>query len=211
MALATTTLSAACAQGDKEIQVASATSVAAGRLVLVDQEVMQVVSSYVSGLTVGVIRGQDGTAQVAHASGASVTHGLGSDFASPAAGTVASYAPAAKAVPKTSYSAAGAIALPVAGTFLTIAELNGTGALAMTLANPTRDLDGCLLYVGGNGKAAHTITYTAGLGNGGAGLDVMTFDTNALCGVAFIALGGFWLPFPSPLSGTLTGVDVAVA
>ena len=81
----------------------------------------------------------------------------------------------------------------------------------MTLANPSTAQDGDLLIVVGNGKAAHTITYTAGLGNGGSGLDVLTFDTNALCSTAFIACGGYWVPFPSPLSGTLTGCDVAVA
>src|SRR5438094_6161812 len=64
MALATTTLSSACAQGDVSIVVASATSVAAGRLIVIDQEEMQVAQSYSSGTTVPVLRGRDGSAQV---------------------------------------------------------------------------------------------------------------------------------------------------
>ncbi|PYQ83519.1 MAG: hypothetical protein DMG02_33580, partial [Acidobacteria bacterium] len=87
MALATTTLSSACAQGDVSIVVASATSVAAGRLIVIDQEEMQVAQSYSSGTTVPVLRGRDGSAQVAHKATANVTHGLASDFASPAAQT----------------------------------------------------------------------------------------------------------------------------
>jgi len=80
MALATTTLSVAVALTDTSIVVASATSVAAGRLVLVDQEMMKVMQSYVSGTTVPVQRGIDGSATVAHKITANVTHGAATDF-----------------------------------------------------------------------------------------------------------------------------------
>src|SRR3954470_20566078 len=83
MALATTTLSSAVAQIDKSIVVASATSLSAGRLILIDQEMMQVAQDYVSGTTVNVLRGREGSAQVAHKVTAAVNHGFASDFANP--------------------------------------------------------------------------------------------------------------------------------
>jgi hypothetical protein len=212
MALTTTTLTAAVAVTDREIKVSSATGFVAGYLVKVNQEIMRIVQTYVvavSGTTIPVIRGIEGSATAAHPSGSSATAGIATDFAASVPQAHVWY-PTARHRTVTSYNAAGAITLPIPGNDA-VAVLNGTGALAMTLANPTADMDGDVLTVIGNGKAAHTITYTAGLGNGGGGLDVLTFDTNALCCASVMACGGFWVPFPSPLSGTLTGVDVAVA
>lgn len=211
MALATTTLSSAVTAGDTSMVVASATGIVAGALARIDNELVKVAGWYVSGTTVPILRGQDGTVTAAHAASANVTHGNASDFANPSPGSadVVTY-PSRPGRDLTSYSAAGAIALPTPGRDA-VAVLNGTGALAMTVANPTKDMDGSILIIIGNGKAAHTVTYTAGLGNGGSGLDVLTFDTNAQCCVALIAANAIWLPFPSPLSGTLTGCDVAVA
>lgn len=210
MALATTTLSSAVSITDNTIVVASATSVQAGRIVRVDGEFMKVVQSYVSGTTVGVLRGQDGTVTAAHAASANVTHGLASDFANPPAGVQASVTnPPSVAYTTTSYSAAGAIAFGAAQW--TTAILNGTGALAMTLANPTKDQDGIILAILGNGKAAHTVTYTAGLGNAGSSYDVGTFDGSGQCSMLLIAANAIWVPLPSPLSGTLTSIDVAIA
>lgn len=210
MALATTTLSSAVSVTDNTIVVASATSVAAGRIVRVDGEFMKVFQTYVSGTTVGVLRGQDGTVTAAHAASANVTHGLASDFANPPAGVQASVTnPPSVAYTTTSYSAAGAIAFGAAQW--TTAILNGTGALAMTLANPTKDQDGIILAIVGNGKAAHTVTYTAGLGNAGSSYDVGTFDGSGQCSMLLIAANAIWVPLPSPLSGTLTSIDVAIA
>ena len=110
----------------------------------------------------------------------------------------------------TSYSATGAIALPLPGADA-VAILNGTSALAMTLANPTKDMDGCVLYVVGNGKAAHTITYTAGLGNAGSGLDVGTFASGAQLCQSFIAANEIWCSLPSIFGGTQTNNTVTWA
>ena len=60
MAFATTTLSSAVGTSDISIVVASATSFAAGRLLIVDQELMQVTQAYSSGTTIPVLRGRDG-------------------------------------------------------------------------------------------------------------------------------------------------------
>jgi hypothetical protein len=212
MALAKTTLASACAAGDYQIVVASATSVAAGRVIRIDNEIMKVRSDYSSGVTVSVVRGLNGSAVVAHPVTANVVHGLASDFsASGAPGDDSGVLyPARRVRQLASYSAAGAITLPTPGNDM-VAIINGTNALAMTIANPGKDQDGDMLIVVGNGKAAHTITYTAGLGDGGSGLDVGTFDTGAQCAEQFIAANEIWVPLPSPRAGTLTGCDISYA
>jgi hypothetical protein len=188
MALATTTLSSAVGLNDTFIVVASATSVAGGRYVRVDGEFMQVAKSYVTGTTVPVLRGVDGTATATHKASANVVHGLVTDFANPPAGLeLGQIDPITPAIPIFSYSAAGAIT-PVQGFHI----INGTGALAMTLANPTADQDGQLMWIGSNGKAAHTVTYAAGYGNVGATADVMTFNATQQQAYLAIALNGFW-------------------
>lgn len=209
MALTTTTASVAIAAADNSITVASATGFSADKIVLVNGEFMQVMKSYASGTSIPVLRGLNGTSRLAHAITSNVTVGSGSDFADGAPANINPY-PSVRRREVRSYNAAGAITLPTPGNDM-VAIINGTTARAVTLADPTKDMDGDLLTIIGNGKAAHTVTYTAGLGNGGSGLDVMTFDTGAQCCVAFMAANGIWVPFPSPLSGTLTGCDVAVA
>jgi|TARA_R110000787_G_scaffold66267_2_gene148913 hypothetical protein len=208
MALVTTTLSSAVAVTDTEIVVASATSVAGGRLVLVDGEFMQVLQSYTSGLTVGVTRGQNGTATATHVASANVVHGDATDFTVPSPGT-ANLKPGLIAFTTTSYSAAGAVAFGAAQW--TTALINGTAALAMTIAHPDASQDGIYLNIVANGKAAHTVTYTGGLGDAGTGYDVGTFDGSGQCSMLLVAANSIWVPCPSPFSGTLTAIDVAIA
>jgi len=208
MALATTTLSSAVAVTDSSIVVASATSVAAGRIVLIDGEFLQVTQDYVSGTTVNVLRGQNGTVTAAHVASANVTHGAAADFTVAAPGT-ANLRPGVIPFTTTSYSAAGAVAFGVAQ--VTVAIINGTSALAMTLADPDSSQDGIILAIVGNGKAAHTVTYTAGLGDAGSGYDVGTFDGSGQCSMLLVAANSTWVPLPSPFSGTLTAIDVAIA
>jgi len=210
MALTTTTLSSAVAVTDNVIVVASATGAAAGTLVRVDQEIMQIAKSYVSGTTIPVTRGQVGTVTAAHASSANATFFLASDESAQAAQTFVQWPVAGQARTLASYSAAGAIGLPAPGSDA-VAVINGTSALAMTLANPTKDMDGSILYIVGNGKAAHTVTYTAGLGNGGATLDVLTFATGGQQCVSVIAANAIWVPLPSVLAGTLTNITVTAS
>ena len=209
MALTTTTISAAVAVNDTSITVTSATGFAAGSSVLIDQELMKVAQSYVSGTTIPVLRGQDGTVTAAHKASANCSVGLASDFANPVATTSITYA-TVRGRTLTSYSAAGAIALPTAGADA-VAVINGTNALAMTLANPTKDMDGSMLWIAGNGKAAHTVTYTAGFGNGGSSYDVFTFASGANNGIALIALNGIWNLQQSLIGGTATAVTATIA
>jgi hypothetical protein len=208
MALTTTTLSSAVVVTDNTIAVTSATGFAAGNMIIVDQEVMKVVQTYVSGTTIGVIRGQNGTVTAAHPTSANITTGLGSDFADASAMTTNTY-PTVKARTIVSYSTSGAIALPAAGSD-TVAVLNGTSTLTMTLALPTKDMDGTMLWIFSNGKGAHTVNVTtAGLGNGGTTMDVGTYNTTEATGCALMALNGFWLLWANGIasSGTqLAGV-----
>lgn len=204
MAFNTTTLSSAVTANDVSIVVASATGVAPGVLGRIDDEIFLVRKDYVSGTTVGVHRGQNGTQTSAHVSGANVTFGLGSDFADAPAQTEVTY-PYRKPRVIRSYSANGAITLPQAGQDM-VAILNGTNALAMTLANPTKDQDGNLLIIVANGKAAHTVTYTAGIGNGGSSMDVGTYNATELTGCILIAINGFWVLIANGIGSSGTQV-----
>lgn len=190
MALATTTISAAVGIQDTSITVASATSMAAGRLIRIDDEFMQVVSSYSSGTAVPVIRGSQGSRQVAHVSGANAVHGLASDFTVPGAQTSLTV-PYVRAVRVVSYSASGAIALPLAGEDQRVI-LNGTSVLTMTLAVPTSDLDGTILTVIANGVAAHTVTAAGGFGANTTNSDVMTFHASQRTAFQCVAANGVW-------------------
>jgi hypothetical protein len=203
MALVTTTLGAAVAVTDNVIVVASATSLTAGRLIRVDGEWMQINQAYTGGTTVGVTRGQQGSVTAAHQSGANVMTALASDLAqAPSQVNEAVLYPGQMSVSTTSYSAAGAIAFGLSQW--TIAIINGTSALAMTIANPTKDQDGCYLHIVANGKAAHTVTYTAGLGNGGASFDVGTFSGSLAMSSLLVAANGFWVSV-GPTTATAIG------
>jgi hypothetical protein len=209
MALTTTTNSSAIAATDQSFVVASATSFSAGKIVKVNGEFMQVLSSYTSGTTIPVRRGLNGTQPQAHGATSNGSVGDGSDFAQAAPQGTMAY-PGIRVREVKAYGAAGAITLPTPGNDA-VAILNGTNALAMTLANPTKDQDGDILIVTGNGKAAHTVTYTAGVGNGGSGYDVFTFATGANNTVAFIAANAIWNPLPSLIAGTATAISATIA
>lgn len=209
MALTTTTLSSAVTVLDKSIVVASATGFAAGNLIIIDQELMQVAKSYVSGTTIPLApRGQGGTKVTAHVSSANVTTGLPSDFAAPGSQASNAYQIAGRVRTLISYSAAGALTLPTPGTDA-VAVLNGTSVLAMTLANPTKDMDGSILTVVANGAAAHTVTYTAGFGGAGGSYDVLTANGTGTCAFQVIACNALWILLGPP-TGTLTNAAWAL-
>lgn len=213
MALARTTLSTAMAVTDSKIIVASATGFAAGYLVRIDGENFEVTKAYVSGsTTVPVTRGQDGTAVTAHVSGAGVVVGVGSDWSNPSAQTVDTFPIAGKARTVISYSAAGAIALPTAGSDA-VAILNGTSVLAMTVAAPTKEMDGSLLYIAANGVAAHTVTFTGGLSGASTSYDVITVNASApvLLG-PYMAVNSLWqMAVAVPMAGTVTNITASIA
>lgn len=192
MAITATTLSGAVVVDQNTISVASATGFAAGNLIRIDDEILEVSSDYISGTSIGVLRGREGTATTAHPTAALVVTGLGSDFVGGAPQTTSPYPIAARARPVKSYSAAGAIDLPTPGSDL-VAVINGTGALAMTLAVPTKDMDGCQLIIASNGKAAHTVTASGGFGANTTNSDVMTFHATQTQAITCVACNGVWV------------------
>lgn len=206
MALNNTTLASALAASDTSIVVASATGFSAGNLIRIDQEMFRIASSYTSGVIVPVIRAQAGTYVQAHPSGALVRQGAASDTEWGGTGpqTVVSYPIAGRVRSVASYSAAGAIAHPEVGTDA-VAFINGTSGLAMTLAAPVSAIDGSLLFIIANGKAAHTVTVdgTNGIGLAGSSYDVATLTASGVTGMVLMAINGAWVLL-SPMTGTLT-------
>lgn len=211
MALATTTLSSACAAGDNSIVVASATSLAAGRLVLIDQEMMQVAQSWVSGTTVPVLRGRDGSVTADHKVTANVTHGLASDFAPPP-GQFATTYPVARPVIIQSLTTSAAFSTPYGNADYRV-MLNGTSVIALTLTSPTKDMDGCRVMIVGNGAAAHTITYTTtGFSGAGGNYDLITTNATAPIAYEFVACNGLWVLLVAvPMAGTVTNVTGTIS
>ena len=202
MALANTTLGAACALTDKQLTVASATSLAAGLFGTVDGEWVQITKGYTVGsTTVPVLRAQEGTAQIAHPTGAQISwYLLPSDFPAESPGTVIPSPLAGRAREVYSVTASAAWT-PKAGNQDELVILNGTSVIALTIVNPTQDQTGKRVTFVGNGKAAHTITYTTtGFGNIGATADVLTFHATMAQGCEMMAVGGFWIQL-----GTVVG------
>jgi hypothetical protein len=203
MALNTTTVTSAVGLTDNSIVVSSATGVAAGTMAIIDAEQMQVAQNYTTGTTIPVLRGRDGTPTATHKASANITFFLASDETTAPQDMVTF--PQVKPRNVQSYSAAGAISLPLSAQDV-VAIINGTSGLAMTLANPTKDLDGSLLYIIANGKAAHTVTYSAGVGNGGSTMDVGTFNTTEQTGCVLMAANGFWVLIANGIGSSGTQV-----
>ncbi len=174
MSLVRTTLTSAVLESDSKIAVTSASGFVVGYQVRIGDETMQVAKAYNgSSLIVPVLRGQAGTLAKAHANGSGVTAGTSADWAQTTPPqTSAPFMIAGRARIITEYAADGAIALPPMGADA-IAVLNGT-VRAMTLVDPTKDLDGCILTVVGTIAAAHTVTFAGGIGGGT--LTVATFE-----------------------------------
>ena len=213
-ALTKTTCSAAINAGDTSITVASATGFAANNLVLFGQEIARVASSYVSGTVIPLgQRAVNGTFvdPTAVPSGSNVVTGAPGDFAGPSASVVTAYPLSGRRRKVVYYGASGAITLPVSGEDV-IAILIGTSVLAMTIAVPTTDIDGSILYVAGNGAAAHTITFTGGLSGAGTSYDVVTVNATAPIVVSAMAINGLWNSLVSvPMAGTVTNITGTVA
>lgn len=203
MALAETTLSSAVAALDKVINVASATSFAAGRFIRVDNEVMKVTQDYVSGTAIPVLRGLQGSQSVAHPISARVVHGNGDDF--PVAPGQAVPYPFVPTRSRVSYSATGTLTLPVPGQDIDVV-LNGT-AITLTIPVPTKELDGCRLRFINSSAAAHVLTFTGGLSAAGSSYDVITLNATGQVAVEVQAENEVWVALAAiPVAGTVTNV-----
>jgi hypothetical protein len=176
-------------------------------VVLVDGEEMKVTRAYVPASTsVPVLRAQGGTSAYAHPITAGFVFGIASDFTAQAAQASAQFLYAGRPIIKRSYSASGAIDLPNPGSNM-IADLNAVSStvLAMTVASPTKEMDGCeLTIVSHTGTGAHTITFADGLNGAGANYVKYTFPANANM-FTVKAFNSFWfIPSAPAWTGTVT-------
>lgn len=207
MALVNTTLGAAKSASDIKLTVASATGFAIGYVIRIGEEFYQVSKGYVAGSTsVPLALEKGGTVAIDHPSGAQVTVGVASDWAQQSSPqTTAAFPLAGRARLIAEYSADGAIALPSAGAD-GLAVISGT-AHALTLAAPTKDLNGSKFAILDLTAAAHVITIASGFGGGA--LNTATFDASGRCYFELIAYNELW--YAQNFSGTLTSFDVALS
>lgn len=70
--------------------------------------------------------------------------------------------------------------------------LSGGSALAITIANPSLDVNGARLHILATGAGAHTVTYTAGFNGSGTSGDVATWTGAAGNGMVIRAYNGVW-------------------
>lgn len=208
MALANTTLGAAKAASDTFLKVASATGFAAGYKVRIGDESYQVGKGYVSGATIVPIGlEKDGTVAVAHPSGAQVTVGAAIDWAASTTPQANSSFPiSGRSRVINEYSADGAISLPPAGADA-LAVISGTAHTGMTLAVPSKDLNGCKLTILNLTAAAHVVTVAGGVG--GSAIVTLTQDASGRSMIELLAYNEIW--YCPALSGTTTGFDVALS
>jgi hypothetical protein len=211
MALAETTFSAAVNASAKEITVASAASISAGRLLQASSEIMQVAKNYTSGTTVPVLRGQFGTVQQSHASGERIVHGDAADFST--GFSYSPYTPTGRSRRVVSYTgtAAQTCELPRPGEDLVVV-MNGSAINTLTVPVPTKDLDGCTITLVNSAAAAHIITFTGGLGGAGSSYDVVTLNASGTCALQVIACNEVWCPIFAPaMGGTVTNLIGTIA
>lgn len=210
MALVRTTLSSAVGVDDRSIVVASATSIVAGRIIHIDQEWFQVTKDYVSGTTVPVIRGQQGSQTSAHVVTAGVVHGDAADFDTPGIQTTIGF-PAVRPTLISSITATGTLVHAPAGCDHRVI-LNGTSVITLTVPVPTVDMDGDMLIIVSNGAAAHVPTFTGGLGGAGSGYDAITNNATGKGAWVVIAANATWqIPQAPALTGTVTNITGGVA
>lgn len=215
-----TTTTAAITATQTFVPVTSASSIAKGYTLVIDDEAMVVLNSYVSGTTIPVARAQGSTAARAHPSAALVYMGPGNYFsaADPPAGlcTAANEVALPRIVvgtrgvtppmvsiyncvgrtaatatwqiysqngysaftPASDYGLAGVVPLYTSAGAISlvpgVSTIGSAGALAMTLANPTRAQDGMIMTIYAVTAQAHTITNSTGFFGTGGSSDVCT-------------------------------------
>lgn len=198
-----TTLAAPISVTDLVITVTSAagfgTSQTAPQFIKIDDEFMVIAPAYntapynASSLSIPVYRrGDQGTAVAAHNALAPVTTGLFSDQVPLAPGADSAVPVPAAQDHIASYSVNGAIALPTAPN--TTVVLTKAGVAAMTLAAPTKDIDGYSLFITSTTAFAHTITATGLIQDGATGAphNLVTLAAFKGAGITLQALQGLW-------------------
>lgn len=192
MALTATTIAGALSASATKVALTSATSVAAGSIMKIDDEFVRVAA--IDGVIATISRGINGSAQVAHGILAPCVHSTdGGDFWVPVAPRVYSYGGAADAI-----TVAPGIHL-----------LTHDDAAAYTLANPAVDQMGIVLTIVSTTAAAHTVTLTTGyLGTNAS--DVFTFAAAVGHSITLVAAKGVWAHVGTSLAAD-ESAGVAVA
>ena len=187
MAITQTALSADLSATALKMTVASGTGFPAvgtgaqkNYLVRIDKEYMLAISQPVAGSITIAQRGYNGTAAVAHDTGAKVSvSGSPSDFASPSSGNVVDlppYLPSYQTIGEDiTYTAAQIAAWGNQPQNFAIVK---AGVAAIVLAAPSKAQDGLTLLYTSQTANAHTITATGLVGDGASGSpeDLITFD-----------------------------------
>lgn len=213
MANTRTTLAAALGVDDTFLTLASATNVAAGSILKIDDEIVVVQKDYLSGVVANIRRGQIGTRTQAHVTTAGVTiYGTAAaDFMDPATASIVNFPLAGRTRSLTSLTASATLAQSEPGSDQVVV-LNGTGAITLTVAVPDAAKDGDLLFIVSNGAAQHLLTFTGGLSGAGGSYDVITINATAPAAFGFIACNKLWMAICGPaVSGTTTNIAGAIA
>src|SRR5262245_54303850 len=207
MPLVRTTLAAAISAGQLTFPVASAANAAfpgvgAAPLtyqpMMVDDELMYLVSQPALNILTVRMRGADGTEAVAHDLGSQViTSSNPADFPALAPGAMTQRPPYITDI--VTYGQSGAITVPIEDTII---YLDPTSAGAFTLGAPSLALNGMRITVSSQSAFAHVITATALFNTGGAGSPFTTATFPAQVGAAFeaIANNGLWNVLNASLS-----------
>jgi len=171
MALTATTLAGAMDAFTNIANVTSATSVTAGQMARINNELVKIQG--VNGTVVTVFRGIRGTKAEAHKALSDFVHGPQADFPAEQFPLDGSY----------TYSASGAMTVAPG-----IHKFAGTGALTMTLAAPSAAQEGLQLVcldTDADGEA-HTITAAFGTGT------TATFDGTAGSSITLVSADSKW-------------------
>lgn len=220
--LNSTTTTAAVVRDLQLIPLTSVTSIAAGDYLFFDSEVALVTGACdTSALTCPVRRGAASTLARPHASGVVVWSGpprrfsLNETVAGQCTAAAIAYLPKivlpigdmydcknsewvrirdrgtrtqdfGRSDGGTTYTAAGAITVQPGVSFI-----NGS-TLAMTLANPTTEQNGMVMFIISTNASAHTVTNTTGFGGGTTSRDVATFGGAVNDELVIVAFNGVW-------------------
>lgn len=172
------------------LPAAGAAPLSIGFPMMIDSEIMFVISQPVAGMIMVRNRGSEGTAAVAHDVLANVyTSPNGSDFGQIPSGTTVTIDPTDDVA--ISIGQDGAIPLPTSSSSYNI---NKVTAAALTLAAPSLVENGATAVFTSQTAAAHVITATSLImdGTAAAPKSTATFTAGKGASVMFMVQNGFW-------------------
>lgn len=186
MAVTRTTLAAAITSAhDLAFTLTSNAGASVGGFIRINGEYATVVETGSGGLVKVRHRGANGSRAVTHPALATVTVGLWSDLPD-------------KTLPNIGQDEFEEVGIGASGAFTSSGRnqrvnLSGSGAIALTLANPAANIpDGVEVEFIGVSAHAHTITYTPGFQQNTVSADVATFEAGGGGVCKIRTQGGKW-------------------